>query len=466
MRVIGLSMIASALSTSISTSANGQQLAANRQVMSSVVRIEARDCSSGRNPVGTGFLYRDRQTVVTALHVVAGCATVIAYSPARARSYGLRLTMATVSHDLALLQAGEAIADPLTPATSDPAPGQQLIGVGYMLTAATMQDRLLRVAAGTPRLGAMLPDAVRRRLERGRVLDLSAAIIRIDGTLVPGMSGGPIVDATGRLMGIANGGLDGGTVAISWAMRAQYLRSLSPTTMAQLPTVGDNTLFAAELETQPEVTQERLSCGDLDLALTRRHTLTELAKFDDDPRKGARLLRAFGITPQHAQALQYDIWTELQSGAAVALPAGTRLERRSWGCAASPRTGLYVSVLAASTLSLVDQDNRRRQFLEDDVRSYETGRMIPDRAWTDPSPRVLGKENMTVQRTAAILNPEHSFLQGYIASTVLTRGTTLIGAAVRSSFESPASDSPRRVNDKVLLGQILLGLHYSSFPPQ
>ena len=43
-------------------------------------------------------------------------------------------------------------------------------------------------------------------------------MISIDGNLVAGDSGGPILDSAGEVCGVIDGGLLGGAAAISWAI--------------------------------------------------------------------------------------------------------------------------------------------------------------------------------------------------------------------------------------------------------
>src|SRR5690606_27943222 len=59
----------------------------------------------------------------------------------------------------------------------------------------------------------------------------NARIYRISSIIQPGHSGAPILTSSGKVIGIADGGLRGGTARINWAMPSEiYLRSLVTST--------------------------------------------------------------------------------------------------------------------------------------------------------------------------------------------------------------------------------------------
>src|SRR5947209_11390105 len=69
-------------------------------------RVDSANCQGGsRN--ATGFLWNGKNTVVTSLHVVAGCGTVSVYSETQGRSIKARVVHALAEADLAMLQLVE-----------------------------------------------------------------------------------------------------------------------------------------------------------------------------------------------------------------------------------------------------------------------------------------------------------------------------------------------------------------------
>jgi hypothetical protein len=55
---------------------------------------------------------------------------------------------------------------------------------------------------------------------------LDIHLFRYNGNLLPSNSGAPIFNKQGKLVGIGNGGLEKGTVNISWAIPAKYISEL------------------------------------------------------------------------------------------------------------------------------------------------------------------------------------------------------------------------------------------------
>src|SRR5215471_59739 len=74
----------------------------------SVLRIDARQCRGDAQAeitdrVATGFLWRDKNTVVTALHVVSGCPNISVYYQGRKISRSAAIAKVLRRADLALL---------------------------------------------------------------------------------------------------------------------------------------------------------------------------------------------------------------------------------------------------------------------------------------------------------------------------------------------------------------------------
>src|SRR5262249_8575482 len=72
-------------------------------------------------------------------------------------------------------------------------------------------------------------------LEKRGSPDVNLAVLSLQGPLLPGHSGAPILDGDGRVIAVGNGGLRGGTVDHGWAVPllgadwTEYNNSIRPT---------------------------------------------------------------------------------------------------------------------------------------------------------------------------------------------------------------------------------------------
>ena len=210
-----------ALATAFGPAAWGQMLASDQreQIARSVAQIQARDCAGQADRSGSGFLWKSDHELVTALHVVAGCTTIDAFFE---RLGGLT-RRARIEHvlqgvDLALLSIEGVGAPPLRVATRQPEVSETLEAIGFYLGVPSMGNKELKVAFGLSRLGDMLPEQLYRQVKAGGGISPDIEIIRLNGHLLPGLSGAPILDTQGEVMGIGSGGLESGAAAVSWAL--------------------------------------------------------------------------------------------------------------------------------------------------------------------------------------------------------------------------------------------------------
>lgn len=181
-----------------------------------VVRIECP--AQGR--VLTGFKARveGRVGIVTALHGVVGCPDLTAFNLNDVYS-GLRIARVDLALDAAFLSsaalAGEGDALQTLPALHN----EELRVVGY--PQGLQYQFSHRIEPQIPplrRLFEMLPAAERNELESRGSPDIQETVLSLSGAIQNGYSGAPILTWDGNVVGIANGGLRGGTVDIGWAM--------------------------------------------------------------------------------------------------------------------------------------------------------------------------------------------------------------------------------------------------------
>jgi hypothetical protein len=294
------------------------------------VRVDATGCSDGAH-LGTGFVWPERGRVVTALHTVSSCPSITVYhEPSR---LARRATIVKALHeaDLALLDVPELAAPALGHAAA-PRVQQQLAVVGIEL-GTSVSSKNLRVAYGDSTLRDITPDNVRRALSRSGVLSLDLAVIRLEGALLPGHSGAPIVNEAGEVVAIGNGGLESGAVHIAWGTPASELLELGRSTESTTQPLAR----VPELFTVSPVVNRGSSrrCGSVDLHPIGARGFDEISGTTDDPVGLAQLVTLFSQTGVNPNQLRFDLYLEPDDGGTVVLPAGTPLSSGTPHCRAS-----------------------------------------------------------------------------------------------------------------------------------
>jgi hypothetical protein len=231
--------------------------------------------------------------VVTALHVVAGCARITVYwekhSGVTQRAQIVRVLNGI---DLALLEATGAPGKPLAADARRPRVDAQLEVLGYYLAVPTMDSKPLRVTFGSSRLRDMLPTHVRRELQQSGAIDLDMEIVRLDGHLLPGLSGAPIFDVSGKVVAIGSGGLKSGAASVSWAVPALHLEALLRSQERLGNGQGSSNLFSAPLpddgpgcgrgQHEPSAAEQLIICGGARFIYTGVRSFEELTYGHED----------------------------------------------------------------------------------------------------------------------------------------------------------------------------------------
>lgn len=153
----------------------------DRVVRDATVRVRNRMCFGVGS--GSGFMLTD-QVLATNRHVVAG-ADELQVSTWDGRSLDVTVNSATDLNDLALVRLAGPLRQRLELGSS-PEPGTEVVAVGYP------EGREIAFARGT------VVDYV-DGAEYGQTDD----VMRITSELARGNSGGPVVDAEGRVVGVA-----------------------------------------------------------------------------------------------------------------------------------------------------------------------------------------------------------------------------------------------------------------------
>lgn len=177
---------------------------------SSALRIDAKQCQGhatfgATDRVATSFIWRDKTTVVTALHVVSGCPNISVYYQGRQISRSVTITKVLRKADLALLSVGNSPESlPLQDDSKAPPLDQGLATLGFQLQIPDMSSTLLRLRYGGKRLRDIVPRSVAQALSNVGSPSLDLEITNIEGHLVPGLSGAPIFSPSGKVVAVAD----------------------------------------------------------------------------------------------------------------------------------------------------------------------------------------------------------------------------------------------------------------------
>ena len=204
-----------------------------------VVRVIAMSTSTeipGR--AASGFLWVDpngqsicsvKACVVTALHLVIGADRILVTSQVDGFKKVVRGQIVAFARDadIALLSLDEDLGG--SPLRHSSSRGNQtsLWVVGYPFGVTGLRSRVVRISDIAP---ATLREALTQDAYDSLSIlgfpSLDFAVLHIEGDLLPGDSGAPIIDKNGIVVGIGSGGLRGGTIGLGWAIPAVALDGL------------------------------------------------------------------------------------------------------------------------------------------------------------------------------------------------------------------------------------------------
>jgi hypothetical protein len=319
---------------------------------SDVVRVTVTD----RNNVGqsaTGFLWQTNQQVVTSLHAVLHKAlpgrTIWVFCNGKATKANVSKVLQKA--DLVLLRPEKPIKGckvfkdklrGLTAASLKPAPRSPLYTFGWKGAASTSTSRDIWKGdtGGNETLNGLVDNAETIRILRTlRLPSLNLDIYFVQGPLGGGYSGAPVVDRSGRLVGIVDGGLDKGRSDYNWLIPATFLNELVALGVPKIPVVDLKLLenhFSAGL-VEPTGTQTEIYFRPQPRAVqrgsryqfikTKTRSLASLARTSDDPDAIRQLVRYFGnaVRPDVEHRLRFDIFEDLKRSLIIAVPVGQGL---------------------------------------------------------------------------------------------------------------------------------------------
>lgn len=318
-----------------------------------VLRIEV-TTAQGRTSAASGFLWKTADQVVTSLHAVPGGANIVV----ECRGRRVRATVAAVlpRADLALLQAASSL-EGCSPFTAHdeqaPAPNSELHTYGFHVGAKSGSSRRFNkgYAANETLENLVTGPALEAVREMGMpALDLR--IYYVEGGLLPGYSGAPVVNAAGRLVGIVDGGLNNGQSNYNWVIPARHLGELTASTDNRVPPQvarSSSVHFSAGLAVADERSVIAYEMGGKRFRFikTKTQSLQALAASSNDPDGVRRLVSTYqgAVGGEVLAQMRFDVYEELDQGLIIAVPSNQRprFERpapnASWFIAEVPPDG-------------------------------------------------------------------------------------------------------------------------------
>lgn len=264
----------------------------------------------------TGFLVQDVQGITTALHGVVGCRGIKANGPTGTLR-DLTIERVDVAHDVAVLNSPELQAALRTGALrpqrrrAPPAPQSVVYVVGFpALVRAHVID--LTVESTNRQMNELFPTGAEgsrflELLDRRRSPLMTIRVVSLVGPMQPGHSGAPLVDATGKVFAIANGGFSGRSIVWAVPLDLDALRLVS---------AGSESVRLDRLATDPE-SEQLFSFADTHVRpLAFRPTVSGAALIGDSGwdaqlrfliplwRKGRRISAVFAVGAQQAEFTQ------------------------------------------------------------------------------------------------------------------------------------------------------------------
>ena len=440
----GLLIVAVGLLAAGDSLAQRPSIAVRTAALRAMVRVQASGCPGGERRAGSGFAYRSSGQIVTAHHVVGGCQSIVviyeSVPAGQPRRKNATVSRVLARRDLAMLAVAQA---PPVPALS-PAPGginrdAEFSGLGYQGQPTASEVRVT-FSAGNARLSSVLPDGSERALRAsGSQIDSGQTVLRLEAALQPGMSGGPIIDANGRVIGVIAGGLKNGASSASWAWEGSALNELSAASSQNLAVRVQGTFYSEQemvAEEEAIASGRTLDCGSLELTYKGEKDFSDIAPTSDDPQRVAAILQSVGASAASLSGERFAVWSHLPSGATAVIPAGRTIEKEGDVCVVRARQGAIQQVIWGQPAPGVPEINEVSIMFERAVMqpraAYQFGFMVDPLLTTlGPQP---GNEGMVFNRKAfsGAYGPNDPKSQTYYRhafESLLARSRTFLGVA-------------------------------------
>lgn len=297
----------------------------------------------------SGFLWPRAAHVVAALHTVADCKSIVVALHTENGDFRseARVTRVLATDDLALLELTRPPPEgivPLTIANADPGVNQEITAIGYPLNATEAVDNTLRTRKlkAVCQLDACVPPEVMKEINKLPVLNGMTQVVNLQGTILPGHSGGPLFDNRAQVVAVANGGVNRGASAWSWAIPATRLAALERSQEQLIPKWPKeaDVLFSADLggniqnNQLNQVAAIETNLGHFKIAdAVSFDEIIVQARLSKDPFSLDHLIRVLRarnpqvVTSPFLAGLKFDIFRHVQTGGTFVLPRGAKVQK-------------------------------------------------------------------------------------------------------------------------------------------
>ena len=444
--------------------------------LGSVVKVEADGIGA------TGFLWPDAQHVVTALHVVDNSSRVVVhFVDAQARIVDTqRASVERVLQgaDLVLLRltAPAQSRKPLALASQPPSIDQVMSALGFPLNVAGHTGTDVRLRFGGKVLRSILPPKVLAQIKD--YPDPNIEVLNLEGNLVPGLSGAPLLDTKGGVCGIADGGLEEGAIGILLGHPCPPAGPAARLERHANPKAGKlNQLFGADLQASVGQIVGTRARG---LTKLRTRSFAQLSATVDDGLGLAQLTQLFAMF--NPAEFSYDVYQNEATGASLALPAGISIKSEAPFLVARPaEAALSIQIQVAPIANAIEAQAASTRFEREVTGMDRPGTVVQqDMAWSNlrpvqRGPLVVWRRAATIGRSVAGGFPQP---HAYLFEAIATNGRGFLGVAAVNEDAAPqtialeqscgmgAADArcPQLYARRRVWAQMVLGIQFSSFP--
>jgi S1-C subfamily serine protease len=325
------------------------------RALQSLVYISATGCNDGTERAGSGFALERPDQIITAHHVVGGCSNILVkyewVPPGQLSLRSAKIARVLRAGDLAALTVSAAPAVPSL-AAAKPPPNRSAVfmGLGYQNGQLSGGDMRVTFSTGSSQLKDILTaDALSELTKIGSPIGTDRNVLRFNVALQPGMSGGPIIDSAGDVIGIVAGGLKAGAAPASWGWPAEWLSAL----LRSGEDTSQSIQIAGSYYTLPDLTAleaarqsgRNMTCGALQFSYRGRRMFQDVARGADDVQRVEYIVQLSTLPRSEIDSLEFDVWIHEASGATVVTPAGYFLMNDGPVCVARSSTGPFSQVI-------------------------------------------------------------------------------------------------------------------------
>lgn len=395
------------------------QAQVKNEIEKTIVRVK-----SG-NKWSTGFFWKQGDFVITNLHAMSNNEAEIML-PKNETWYNAKVIKVHKNADLVLLK----VEDYQSPyyikenVNKHPLLDESVFTIGYYGGNEKYQDKNFTIGLiqGGNNLKNLLPKALEDEIKNIGTPALNSEVFHLQGSLVRGFSGAPIVNYDGKLIGIADGGLENGATDVSWCISSKYLSELLYST-EQLPFY--NSENSKLLLTSKSVSSTTIiSANGYEFLKLKTRTFEELnqtADYSTYPELGIyQIMMVFELLGINYSQFKYDVYVEQITGATVVVPHGMILKEQGGVFIAESENSQNQIVIEVrkthdiqyQTLLFEEQIKRRTNIF--------TWQLDPDLSFIEPFVRPDG---VVINRKTFF----NEYPSSYLFEVLAAKGNTFLG---------------------------------------